>query len=94
MKVSIRPEEFVLTTEETPDALPATIDSSIFLGLNTHYFLHTDKNEPVEVIQESLIDSTIPDGTRVWLKVKREKINLFTTDSEVNIVQGVVNDNA
>lgn len=93
VKVSVRPEEFVLCTEETEDALPAIIDSSIFLGLNTHYFLHTEKGEPVEVIQESLIDSTIPDGTKVWLKVKQEKINLFTADTEMNIVEGVVNDN-
>ena len=92
VKVSVRPEEFILTTEPDENALPAVIDSSVFLGLNTHYFLHTEQGEPVEVIQESLIDSTIPDGTKVWLKVKKEKINVFTTDTETSIVQGVVND--
>lgn len=93
VKVSVRPEEFILSTVPSENALPAVIDSSTFLGLNTHYFLHTEKGEPVEVIQESQIDSTIPNGTKVWLTVKKEKINVFTKNDEMNMVEGVLNDN-
>lgn len=94
LKISVRPEEFVLSTQKSDNALPAKIVSSIFLGLNTHYFLKTEKDEPVEVIQESQIDSTIPNGTPVWLTVKKEKINVFDADTEQNLVEGVINDNA
>lgn len=92
VKVSIRPEEFILSPDPEDNALTATIDSSVFLGLNTHYFLHTAGGEPVEVIQESQIDKTIPNGTKVWLTVKKEKINVFKTDTQENIVEGVIND--
>ncbi len=92
IKISVRPEEFILNTEPQDGVLRATIDSSVFLGINTHYFLHTEKGEPIEVIQESLIDQTIPDGTKVWLTVKKEKINVFNTNTEINLVKGIMND--
>ena len=66
-------EDVTLNTEPQDGVLRATIDSSVFLGINTHYFLHTEKGEPIEVIQESLIDQTILDGTKVWLTVKKRE---------------------
>ncbi len=66
-------EDVTLNTEPQDGVLRATIDSSVFLGINTHYFLHTKKGEPIEVIQESLIDQTILDGTKVWLTVKKRE---------------------
>lgn len=67
------PKTIYLNTEPQDGVLRATIDSSVFLGINTHYFLHTEKGEPIEVIQESLIDQTILDGTKVWLTVKKRE---------------------
>ena len=93
IKISVRPEEFALEAGNT-DGLKATIDSSVFLGLNTHYFAHTDNGDKIEVVQESQIDSIIPDGTVIYLKIKTEKINIFHAETEENLLEGVRNDNA
>ena len=73
VKISVRPEEFILDASTDATGLKATVDSSVFLGLNTHYFAHTDDGDKIEIIQESQIDSIIPDGTVVRLGVKTEK---------------------
>ena len=88
---SIRPEEFVVSETATA-GIPAKIEDSIFLGLNTHYFVRLETGEEVEIIQESKIDSIIPKGSKVYLEVKTEKINIFTEDGSRNIVTGVKND--
>lgn len=89
--VSIRPEEFVIN-EENNEGILADVDDSIFLGLNTHYFVHLDSNEKAEIIQESRIDNSIAKKAKVYLTVKKEKINIFTADGSKNIVKGVKND--
>lgn len=89
--VSIRPEEFVVQ-DASCEGVEAIIDDSVFLGLNTHYFVHLTTGEQVEIIQESKIDSIIPKGTKVSLKIKDEKINIFTEDGKRNLVIGVKND--
>ena len=89
--VSIRPEEFMIT-EEKGEGVGGVVDSSIFLGLNTHYYVHLDSGQQVEIVQESKIDEIIPVQTRVFLKVKAEKINAFTEDGSRNILEGVRND--
>ena len=90
--ISIRPEEFVIDENQAKDGIKAFIDSSIFLGLNTHYFAHLESGEKIEIVQESKIDSIIPKGTEVYLKVKQDKINVFTEDGSRNILEGVNND--
>jgi len=93
VKISVRPEEFVLETGSAAPGLKATIDSSVFLGLNTHYFAHTAAGDKIEVVQESQIDSIIPDGTVIRLGVKTEKINIFEENGAYNLLEGVRNDN-
>ena len=90
VKVSVRPEEFVITT--TGEGIPARIDDSVFLGLNTHYFVSTASGVRAEIIQESQIDSILPKGMEVRLVVKAEKINVLTEDGERNMLTGVQND--
>ena len=97
--VTIRPEEVVINDKEGIDA---TVCDSVFLGLNTHYFVSSDKvrcinmdekdDERIELVQESLIDDIIPNGNSVKLRIKAEKINVFTEDGSKNIVKGVKND--
>jgi len=89
--VSIRPEECVISTEPN-GGLRTVVDTSTFLGLNTHYFVRLDSEEPVEIIQESMIDEAIQPGREIWLTVKPEKINVFTEDGSRNILTGVRND--
>ena len=90
--ISIRPEEFVIDENQAKDGIKAFIDSSVFLGLNTHYFAHLESGEKIEIVQESKIGSIIPKGTEVYLKVKQDKINIFTEDGSRNILEGVNND--
>ena len=93
IQISVRPEEFVIQTDGDARGLEVVIDSSVFLGLNTHYFAHTPTGERIEVVQESQIDSIIPDGTVLRLGVKTEKINIFASDGSRNLLEGVRNDN-
>lgn len=91
VKASIRPEELVVDINNK-DGIKATIDDAVFLGLNTHYFVHFENDERAEIIQESKIDSIIEKGKEIYLKVKTEKINVFTEDGSKNIIKGVTND--
>ena len=91
VKASIRPEELVVNVEND-EGISAVIDDAVFLGLNTHYFVHFVDGNKAEIIQESKIDSIIEKGKEIKLKVKTEKINIFTQDGTKNIVKGVTND--
>jgi len=90
VKVSIRPEEFIFSKDE--EGIKGIVESSMFLGLNTHYFVKLEGGETVEIIQESTIEKILEPGTRVKLKVKEEKINVFDRDTGKSITKGVVND--
>lgn len=81
--VSIRPEEFIISNEN--EGIKATILSSIFLGINTHYFVEIkDTNETCEIIQESTINNILKPGTDINLTVKKEKINVFSNTGDEN----------
>ena len=89
--LSVRPEEFLLDRDNT-EGISAIVDDCVFLGLNTHYFVHLSSGEEVEIIQESSIDSIIEPGSEIKLKINTDKVNLFTADGEENILTGVCND--
>ncbi len=89
--LSIRPEElFIKPFGE--EGVVGYVDDAVFLGLNTHYFIHLENGEQVEIIQESEIDSIIEKGTKISLGVKTAKINVFDSEGERNLVEGVAND--
>lgn len=89
--ISVRPEELLMQKGEG-DGIKATVDDSVFLGLNTHYFMHLEDGTEVESIQESTIDSIIPNGSVIRLMINTQKVNLFTEDGSANILIGVQND--
>ncbi len=89
--ISVRPEEFRLTTEGS--GISATVKSCVFLGLNTHYFVTLSTGEDAEIIQESSIDSIIEPCSEIRLTINTQKVNLFTADGSANILSGVINDN-
>ncbi len=91
VKASIRPEELVVDVNNK-EGIRAFIDDAVFLGLNTHYFVHFEDGETAEIVQESKIDSIIEKGTEIRLGVKTEKINIFDEKGEHNLVEGVIND--
>lgn len=90
--ISVRPEEFIVCPENEA-GIRASVTDNIFLGLNTHYNLALSSGEDVDTIQESSIDSIIPKGAKVSLKIKTDKINVFTADGSQNILTGVRDDN-
>ena len=90
IQVSIRPEELVVN-RGAGEGIRAVIEDSTFLGLNTHYFMRMKNGLQLESIHESTIDSIIEPGTEVSFTVKAEKINLFTADGSINILEGVQN---
>ncbi|MBQ7887885.1 MAG: ABC transporter ATP-binding protein [Clostridia bacterium] len=89
--VAVRPEEFVIDETNTA-GIDATVVSSVFLGLNTTYFVKLFDGTQAEIVEESSISSIIPNGTKVKLGLKLDKINIFNADGSVNLTKGVVND--
>lgn len=90
--VSARPEELLVFTEdEEGGGLKAVIEDSVFLGLNTHYFVKLETGENAEIIQESKIDSILPPGTNVVLKLNVDKANVFDAKSTLSIMTGLEN---
>ncbi len=90
VKISVRPEELVVSHGQ--EGIAARIDDSVFLGLNTHYFVTTAAGVKAEIVQESKIDSILPKGMDIRMTVKAEKINVLTEDGSRNILEGVQND--
>ena len=84
VKVSIRPEEFIIT--EDKNAIKAVIKDTIFLGLNTHYFMELPNKQIVEIIKESMIGNTMETEKTVYLTINVDKVNVFTEDGSKNLV--------
>ena len=89
--LSVRPEEFLLDRDST-EGISAVVDDCVFLGLNTTYFVELYDGTNAEIVEESSISSIIPNGTKVKLTLKQDKINVFTADGKTNLTKGVVND--
>lgn len=84
VKVSVRPEEFVI--QHSNDGIKATVTDSVFLGLNTQYFVKLETGEEALIIEESSIDETFSKGSVITLAIKKEKINVFTKDGSSNLL--------
>jgi len=89
--VSVRPEEFLMSNNKN-SGMKAVVIDSVFLGRNTHYFLRLEDGTEVESVQESTIDSIIPNNSVIDLAINTKKVNLFTEDGSANILRGVCND--
>ncbi len=85
IKVSIRPEEFIINQADGA-GIPATVKSSVFLGITTHYFVVLADGQEIEVIQNSDIWDIIPEGSQIRLAVQPQKINIYTEDGNRNLV--------
>lgn len=92
--LSVRPEEFILSLDRENEAngLKGTVRDSVYLGLNTHYFIELESGETVEVIQVSKIGNIISPSTEVVLTIDSEKINVFDAKTEQSLMRDVVQD--
>jgi iron(III) transport system ATP-binding protein len=88
--LSARPEELLVHTDLDGAGIGAVIRDSVFLGLNTHYFVEMETGEEAEIIQESRIDSILEPGTKVRLTLNAEKANAFDAESGLSLMQGVL----
>ncbi|MCY7483722.1 ABC transporter ATP-binding protein [Paenibacillus alvei] len=86
VKISVRPEEFVMTEDQT--GMKATIVHSVFLGQNTHYFVDLESGQRVEITQESKTTQILDPGQVIHLKVKKDKINVYDAAGELNYTRG------
>ena len=90
--VAARPEEILVNRENDGiSGIRATVNDSVFLGLNTHYFVTLETGETAEIIQESQIDTIVPPGSTVTLTMNTLKMNLFDAQTEKSLMQGVQN---
>lgn len=86
VKVSVRPEEFIINTG-SQTGIRATVKSSVFLGVNTHYFIETQDGAELEVIKNSELEDIIPDESKVFLEVMPHKINVFDESGSTNLIK-------
>lgn len=84
--LSIRPEDFQMS-KDTTEGIKSTISDNIFLGLNTHYLVELPNKQTIEIIHESVMDSTFKPGDTVYLSIKTEKINVFSKDGNRNLIR-------
>lgn len=69
--LSARPEELLVNTDLKGEGIRAVIRDSVFLGLNTHYFVEMETGEEAEIIQESRIDSILEPGHKCAADAER-----------------------
>lgn len=91
VKVSVRPEQFELDPRAT-EGIPATVLHGMFLGMNVHYVLELADGTHVEAVQESEYDEGLAEGTKVFLNIKRHRVNIFTANGERNIREAAGDD--
>lgn len=87
--VAVRPEEFTIHAENEP-GIPATVVSSVFLGMAQHYFVTLADGKELEVVVPSDLNEIIPDGTKVSLRVVPEKANVFDANTRNTLIRGGV----
>ena len=83
--LSIRPEDFHMSKDKS-DGIKSTISDSVFLGLNTHFFISLPNKQTIEIIHESVMDSSFRKGDTIYLNIKTDKINVFSKDGNRNLI--------
>ncbi len=87
-----RPEEIQMRRpDDVGEGLPGVVLDSVFLGLNTHYFVQLEDGETLEVVEESQHDAILEAGTRVLLRFNVRKVNIFDRKNENSLMADVRN---
>ena len=84
VRVSIRPEEFVRDNEGD---ISGVINDSVYLGLNTEYFIDTGFAKKIQVSEESTFEEDLHKGDQVKLRINAQKLNVFTADGSCNLMR-------
>ncbi|MDR2481775.1 MAG: ABC transporter ATP-binding protein [Spirochaetaceae bacterium] len=86
VKISVRPEEFIISKDNT--GIKGTIKHSVFLGLNTHYFITIENGQDIEVIERSTEEASYEAGMNVSLKIDGSRLNIFDKNGDKNLSYG------
>lgn len=84
VKVSIRPEEFIVVNDND-EGLVAEITDAVFLGMHTHYHAKLTNGQEIEFIDDKCSDN-ISSGLKVKLQINTAKVNIFTADGNCNLL--------
>jgi iron(III) transport system ATP-binding protein len=85
VQVSVRPEdiEFVSVDKE---GICGTVEASIFLGINTNYFIILANGDRILTIQISHLTNMLEKGEAVRMAMDGEKINIYSEDGKRNLI--------
>ena len=84
--VAVRPEEFTIHQDGAP-GIPATVQSSVFLGMTQHYFMRLEGGKEIEVVENSDLTDILPDGAKVTLQIVPHKVNVFDSASRTTLIR-------
>ena len=84
VRVSIRPEEFIRDNEGD---ISGVINDSVYLGLNTEYFIDTGFAKKIQVSEESTCEEDLHKDDQVKLRINAQKLNVFTADGSCNLMR-------
>lgn len=87
VKISVRPEEFVLSEDGT--GLAGTVVNNVFLGLNTHLVVALENGQEVEIIQQSASTEVVDIGRKVALAILPGTVNVYDASGERNLNRGL-----
>ncbi|NOU81100.1 ATP-binding cassette domain-containing protein [Paenibacillus sp. LMG 31459] len=87
VKISVRPEEFVLAEEGA--GLTGTVVNNIFLGLSTHLVVALENGQEVEIIQQSATTEVVDIGRKVTLAILPGTVNVYDAAGERNLNRGL-----
>ncbi len=82
VQVAVRPEEFIIEENLEADGISGVVTDKVFLGLNTQYFVKLPSHEIVEILRESIVGEDLETGQSIKLRVKKEKINIFSSSPD------------
>ncbi|GAA0725372.1 ABC transporter ATP-binding protein [Clostridium malenominatum] len=89
--VSVRPQDFIISEEG--NGIDGVIKGSIFLGINTHYFIELLDGSIIEAIENTNTFGIIQNNTKVKLNIKPSKINIFNEEGTKSLIkEGEVNE--
>lgn len=84
VRVSIRPEEII---RDDDGDIEAEITDSLYLGMNTEYFVNTLFASKIQISEESTFNEDLGAGDKIKLKINSKKINIFTADGLNNLLE-------
>ena len=86
VRAAIRPEEFTIRPK-SETGIPATINSSVFLGMTIHYFATLNSNgQEVEIVAPADTNAVLQSGDEVSLNVAAHKINIFDRKTKKTLI--------